>query len=65
MALEINPKADGRVLIPVGDYLVTVDLVRSIDPIVFAVAVGLSVEELESRIREWAEGDGLPYGVLA
>lgn len=65
MALKINPRADGNVRIPVGEYSVTVAGLRDIDTALLASTVNLSIEDFENSIREWARGVGRPYGVMA
>jgi hypothetical protein len=67
VVLEINPQVSDHILIPIksaGTYL-TVGALRDVDFFLLAMSVDLTEEQLEHDIRDWAEGAGLPYGVLA
>jgi hypothetical protein len=65
MALRVNPRASGTVKIPVTDlFEVTVDALRDIEHEHLAGSVGLTLEAFEGAIKDWAWGEGLPYGVL-
>jgi hypothetical protein len=64
MTLYINPNADPYVWIPVGDSWVRVGALQDMDHLHLALALKVTEAELEEAVTRWANGIGLPYGIL-